>query len=250
MRSYALGLIAEDDRDYPRAAEHVADCEACRRYVNGLRGLGAILPPVVLPLGPAAATVAATGHVFGGIRAHLERLFGGHGAGTGSATSALRSAGAGAGGAGGGTTLASSLGTGTLVKGAAVIAAAGVALTLAHNGRAHHHISSHGAPAAQERAQVDPAVAPVSTAVPLAQTGTATAESRARANTRGRHTPRRGSHAALAKGISHVDSGAKKGTTSQSGTEDASYSPPAPSAPATPESSGEGSVSQEFNWER
>jgi DNA-directed RNA polymerase specialized sigma24 family protein len=53
MRSYALGLIAEDDRDYPRAAEHVAQCASCSRYVNGLRGLAAILPPV-LPFGPLA----------------------------------------------------------------------------------------------------------------------------------------------------------------------------------------------------
>lgn len=252
IKSYALGLIAEDDRDYPRAAEHVAQCQACRRYVNGLRGLGAILPPFVAPLGPAGAAAAAAGHGVG-IRAHLERLFGGHGgAGTAGATNALRTAGAGAGGAGGGT-LASSIGTGTVLKGAAVVAAAGVALALAgHSDKAHHRVSSHGAPAAQERAQVPPAIASVSSAAPATHTDTATVEGpKARAHTRGRHPPRRGDHTAAVKRVGHVDGSAQRGTTPAPGNEDASYSAPAPSAPAaTTASSGEGSVSQEFNWER
>lgn len=51
MRDYALGLLAEDDRDYERAHTHVQDdegCESCRRYVRALQGLAA-LPPLVSP---------------------------------------------------------------------------------------------------------------------------------------------------------------------------------------------------------
>jgi DNA-directed RNA polymerase specialized sigma24 family protein len=128
MRSYALGLIAEDDRDYPRASEHVAQCASCSRYVNGLRGLTAIIPPV-LPLGP----LAGAGHG-AGILAYIERfLRGGHSGG--------RMAGAGGASAagGGGGSLAGSLGTGTIAKGVAVVAAGAAALALA----AHDHKALH-----------------------------------------------------------------------------------------------------------
>lgn len=130
MRSYALGVIAEDDRDYPRAAKHVAQCAACNRYVNGLRGLTAILPPG-LPVGP----LVVTGHN-NGIVSYLERLFrvghttGGRIAG---GEGALRS-GESAGG------LAGTLGTATIAKGVAVVVAGAAALTIAtHDQKAHVH---------------------------------------------------------------------------------------------------------------
>lgn len=50
MRSYAFGVLAEDDRDYERAYAHVEapeGCESCRRYVRALQGLSAILPPIL-----------------------------------------------------------------------------------------------------------------------------------------------------------------------------------------------------------
>lgn len=146
IKSYALGLLAEDDRDHPRAAAHVAECEACQRYVNGLRGLTAILPPVALPFGPAA--VAAHN---GSILTQLEHLFR-HGHGS-------TAAGAGAAGGVGGGGLAGSLGAGTLVKGAVVIAAGAAAVGLAiHASRAHHQVQPP-APAAKAQHQL-PTITP------------------------------------------------------------------------------------------
>jgi hypothetical protein len=148
MRSYALGLIAEDDRDYPRAAEHVAQCEACRRYVNGLRGLAAILPPI-LPFGP----IADAGHG-AGILAHLAHLLRhGHSAGKTGAGSALRTTGAGAAGSAGGGSLASSLSTGTVAKGVAALAAGAAALVLA--AKAHHIVARHE-PLTHTQTQIPP----------------------------------------------------------------------------------------------
>lgn len=77
MRSFALGLLSEEETDYRRALEHVEGrdaCQACRRYVRGLRGLAAVLPPL-LPAG---------GHATG-VLVYLHRLFGGgHAATSGS----------------------------------------------------------------------------------------------------------------------------------------------------------------------
>ncbi len=66
MRDYALGLLAEDDRDYQRAHAHIEDdegCESCRRYVRALQGVAA-MPPVTPRLEP-------------GVLAFLLRLFAG-----------------------------------------------------------------------------------------------------------------------------------------------------------------------------
>ncbi|MGA2163143.1 MAG: sigma-70 family RNA polymerase sigma factor [Solirubrobacteraceae bacterium] len=151
IRSYALGLIAEDDRDYPRAVAHIAECEACQRYVDGLRGLAAFLPPIV-PFGP----FADAGHG-ASLLEHLARLLrAGHGriAGPGSA---LRTAGAGAGtgasagaaGSTGGGSLLSTLGTGTITKGVIVVAGATALVLATHNDS--HHVATHRAPPAQAR---------------------------------------------------------------------------------------------------
>src|ERR1039457_745663 len=97
LRAYALGTLAEEHPDYPRAREHIEKCTACHRYVMGLRGLAAIVPPVGLPFMPVGGHEA-------GILAHLEHLFNGHGSASATASSALQStatAGS-AGGAGGG----------------------------------------------------------------------------------------------------------------------------------------------------
>jgi DNA-directed RNA polymerase specialized sigma24 family protein len=72
LRSFALGLMSEDSPDYERIAEHVSGCASCSRYVMGLRGLAAVLPPFGLPLAP-------VGHDLGALLAHLHKLFAPHG---------------------------------------------------------------------------------------------------------------------------------------------------------------------------
>jgi DNA-directed RNA polymerase specialized sigma24 family protein len=251
MRSYALGLIAEDDRDYLRAAEHVSQCAACRRYVNGLRGLSAILPPV-LPFGP----VADAGHGTG-ILAHLERLFrNGHSGGMTGAGSALRTTGAGAAGsASGGSLVSSSLSTGTIAKGVAVLAAGAAALALAaHDGKAHHVITRRTSPA-QAQTQI-PASAPASAALPQG----ATALSQDSASVRVHHSVvRRRAHALAKRRIGGGSAPGPQGGSSapgragsEFGIEDARYSSPEPSTPPTPreESSNSAAVNREFGWER
>jgi len=82
MRAFALGLLSEEETDYRRALEHVEGpdaCEACRRYVRGLRGLAAVLPPL-LPAG---------GHETG-VLAYLHGLFGGGHAATSGSSIALQ----------------------------------------------------------------------------------------------------------------------------------------------------------------
>jgi DNA-directed RNA polymerase specialized sigma24 family protein len=136
MQDYALGLLADDSRDYPRATAHVHECEACRRYVHGLRGLAAILPPPIVLLGPAAAAghgLNVLAHLKG-IFAHIKDFLGqGHGAvGAGTAGAA------GSASAGG---LAGSINTSTIVKGVAVVIAgvAAIGLSTHHAAKPHHH---------------------------------------------------------------------------------------------------------------
>jgi DNA-directed RNA polymerase specialized sigma24 family protein len=147
LRAYALGLLAEGDHDYRRASEHIEDCTACHRYVMGLRGLAAIVPPVGLPFMPVGGHEA-------GILAHLEHLFNGHGSASATASSALQStatAGS-AGAAGGGAGVIGSLGG---AKGLAVVLAAAAAAGAAaihgsgghHRGPARHASVSRAVPA-------------------------------------------------------------------------------------------------------
>jgi DNA-directed RNA polymerase specialized sigma24 family protein len=132
LRAYALGTLTEADRDYRPAKEHIEDCTACHRYVMGLRGLAAIVPPVGLPFMPLGGHEA-------GILAHLEHLFNGHGSASATASSALQStatAGS-AGAAGGGASFVSSLGG---AKGLAVVlAVAATAGAAAIHGSGSHH---------------------------------------------------------------------------------------------------------------
>jgi len=121
MRNYALGLIPEHNRDHSRAQGHFEGpdaCEPCRRYVRGLQGLAAILPPLV-PIAPVSLARELLAHVY--------RLFGvGHSAANASAPTVqtgVTAAGAttiGSVGAGGGG-FAGLLGGGT-IKAAVVIA--------------------------------------------------------------------------------------------------------------------------------
>ena len=67
MKAYAYGVLDPDGERYALARAHLDECPACRRYVRGLRGIAAVVPPVWLPLaglgilglgGASAASVA------------------------------------------------------------------------------------------------------------------------------------------------------------------------------------------------
>jgi RNA polymerase sigma factor (sigma-70 family) len=151
MRAYALGLLTEDEPDYQRALAHVDGpdrCEACRRYVRGLRGLAAVLPPL-LPPG------LLDGHDAASVLQHLVRWLGG-----GHATAAVQGAGAAGAGAGagaagvsagGGTAVGVAVGGGTkaLLIGAAALSLAGataVVVTKPIGGSPSHHGAQTGRP--------------------------------------------------------------------------------------------------------
>jgi DNA-directed RNA polymerase specialized sigma24 family protein len=150
MRAYALGLLTEEDRDYHKAMKHLdgpGGCEACRRYVRGLRGLAAVLPPLFPP-------GLLEGHDATHVLSHLARwLGGGHGAGAATAGAAgAGAAGAGAGaataGAGGGTAVGVAVG-GTkalLLAGAAALSIAGAAAVVVakHAGGSPRRPIAHG----------------------------------------------------------------------------------------------------------
>lgn len=129
MRALAFGVLDPAGERYRLATQHQRECAACRRYVLSLRGLAAVLPPLVLPPGVFAGAAGA----------------GAAGAGAGSGSGAGAGGGAAAGGAGGGSwgalggalggKLAGALGAlgiaGVAVGGAALLPAARPALTRA-----------------------------------------------------------------------------------------------------------------------
>ncbi len=198
MRSYALGLLSEDEFDYQRAQAHLQEpdaCEACRRYVQGLRGLAAVLPPV-LPPGLLA------GHEAGSVLVHLSRwLCGGH------TTAALQGASAAGATASSGTTVGVAVGGSTkalLVAGAAALSIAGTAAVVATN-HPHHHRAEHA-----RRASVAKIASGAPTAIPAGAPKVLLASSSpqhrprlAVAVARRRRTVRREDHAGVAVASSH-----------------------------------------------
>jgi len=134
LRAYALGLLKESDRDYERASAHINDCDTCRRYVTGLRGLAAILPPVGLPLSRLAHEAS--------ILAHLYRVLG---AGHSSATAAQATAGTAATGGG----VAGLLGGSAAVKTAAVVAVVALGAATVHVVASDHTAAAHKRPPVQ-----------------------------------------------------------------------------------------------------
>ena len=166
MRAYALGSLATEDRDYSRAAAHAESCDACRRYVRGLQGLSAILPPLGVSLHLASARHAS------GILSHLKGLLRSHGAGSSLQATSAGSASA-AGGAGGAAL--GSLGSGAVIKGVAVVAgvaAVGLAAS-GHSPRHHsvHHVSAQARPAPRPaRASARSSVAVIEAQTPVHQT--------------------------------------------------------------------------------
>ena len=131
MRAYAFSAI-EDEREYQRAADHVEQCESCRRYARGLQGLAAIIPP----LGP---IVPMPGHETG-ILGYLHHLFGG----TQATANIIQTSASTTAAAGGGGVSVGAIGAGAALKGAAALAAAAaITATAVHvsAGAAHHHRS-------------------------------------------------------------------------------------------------------------
>ena len=57
MRAFAYGVLDPAGERYGLALMHRDGCPACRAYVLSLRGLAAVLPPVLLPWGPLAAAI-------------------------------------------------------------------------------------------------------------------------------------------------------------------------------------------------
>lgn len=102
MRAFAFGVLDPNGERYRLAVAHRRECPACRRYVLSLRGLAAVLPPLVLPWG------AAVG-VGGGV---------GGAAGTGVGASGGAGAGGTAGVVGGGAGTGAGVGLGTGIGGA------------------------------------------------------------------------------------------------------------------------------------
>lgn len=143
LRSFALGLMSEDSPDYKRIAEHVGECASCKRYVGGLRGLAAVLPPFGLPLAP-------VGHDLSALLAHLHELFAPHGAvaaGTaGAQTTATVASGTAVGTAaatgGGWTVLGSSAAKMVVVVGLATVGTLSVHALVTHHPTRHPRVAT------------------------------------------------------------------------------------------------------------
>src|SRR5271154_6302975 len=107
MRGLAYGILDPDGERYRLALIHRSECPACRAYVVSLRGLAAVLPPVLLPWGLGAGVLPGAGqglHVGaaggGAAGGGADRAAGGSGV-TGAGAASVSGA-AGAGGVAGG----------------------------------------------------------------------------------------------------------------------------------------------------
>jgi DNA-directed RNA polymerase specialized sigma24 family protein len=109
MRGLAFGILDPEGERYRLALLHRSECPACRHYVASLRGLAAVLPPVLLRGGLSATALA---HLGDGVHLGGPRTGGGlaHAPGSGTGTqigggvggTLTASGAAGAGGAAGG----------------------------------------------------------------------------------------------------------------------------------------------------
>lgn len=73
MRGLAYGILDPAGERHRLALIHRSECPACRAYVVSLRGLAAILPPVLLPWGLGAGVLArarGVAHAGAGIGTH------------------------------------------------------------------------------------------------------------------------------------------------------------------------------------
>jgi DNA-directed RNA polymerase specialized sigma24 family protein len=115
MRGLAYGMLDPEGERYRLALVHRSECPACRAYVRSLRGLAAVVPPVLSPAGLGAAALALAGEsAHGGLGAVAGGGVSGSAGvgmqvGTGAGAVSVTGA-AGVGGAGGGWLLAGGLG--------------------------------------------------------------------------------------------------------------------------------------------
>jgi DNA-directed RNA polymerase specialized sigma24 family protein len=173
MRGFAFGILDPDGERYRLARVHQRECPACRAYVLSLRGLAAVLPPLVLPWGVGVAAGAGAGAGAGvgsgggaGAGAGVGSG-GGAGVGVGSGGGAGAGSGAGVGtGAGAGASVGGGAGTGIgaglggaklavgclLVLGAGCVGVVGLPHTAA--GAAHRRRSSGSVGVADAQAAV------------------------------------------------------------------------------------------------
>jgi DNA-directed RNA polymerase specialized sigma24 family protein len=170
--SFAVGAMSEDSPDFRRVAEHVRDCATCQRYVFGLRGLAAVLPPYVLPLVPAGHRVAAA-------LAYFRRLLASHSAVGGNAagaTAAASSATAGSAASGGWAALGAGAAKVAVVVGVAAVGTLSVhALVTRHAAHRFPAVVVSRPPVARvprlaDEANTSQAVSPLSQATSLRST--------------------------------------------------------------------------------
>lgn len=124
INAYAFSVLDKRGERYQLACEHLAGCPACRRYVRSVQGLAAVLPPVVLPLGP----LGGGGGVVGGLFEAIEELFG-HAAHTTADAAAAKAGGVAAVTVGSGPSAATTAGSAATAGGSA--AATGSSATAA-----------------------------------------------------------------------------------------------------------------------
>ncbi|HEY2398402.1 MAG TPA: sigma-70 family RNA polymerase sigma factor [Solirubrobacteraceae bacterium] len=132
MRGYAYGILDPDGERYRLARAHRDECPACRAYVVSLRGLAAVLPPVLPPWPLAASVLAGAGtHAGGGIGGALGS------SGSAGAGGAGGAAGAGA-AAGGGPMFAAGSLAAKLAAGCVLAVGVGVSCVALYPGHAQH----------------------------------------------------------------------------------------------------------------
>jgi DNA-directed RNA polymerase specialized sigma24 family protein len=145
LRAYAFGLLDVNGERYRLASAHLAACPGCRRFVNSLRNLAAVLPPVVLPVslsGGPGEMLAHLNDLVGHAWRHNIELIGRHVVATKSATAAGAGAGSGAGHAAGAGAGLFGAGAGKLVALCATICAVAGAGVLVGTHRPVHQAPS------------------------------------------------------------------------------------------------------------
>ena len=169
LRAHALGTMDPDSRDQDRVERHLQDCQACKRYVVGLRGLSVVLPPF-LPLAHDPTLAARLQQLF--TSTHPAGSGASAATGAGNAAAATPAAGSSAtsgaaavssNGAVNGGGITSVLGSTGLVKAAAitatVLAAGSIGLAVHVSG--HHAKPPAPAPAGPEAPASVPLLAPL-----------------------------------------------------------------------------------------
>jgi DNA-directed RNA polymerase specialized sigma24 family protein len=148
VRSYAIGTMDESSPDYDRITRHLAECAACKRYVNGLRGLAAVLPPILPFAHDPTAMLAHLHRLFAPVHPATGATITGGSAAPPTLSTAGVTAAASSTGAGGSGGLASVLGSGGFVK-AAILT--GTVLTSVAGVATVHAITKHHATPPQPR---------------------------------------------------------------------------------------------------